>query len=342
MFESSKGTIVIYVPHTTLGDNIILFEILAKLFRGYSSYRFILFINHSFVELYLGQFEDSDLELKRLYFNPWRFSGIGILGESWRKLNLISAYFRIFLAIFPRFKNVTLLGPDWMIAPESGLNLVNPHFRKLIPSVTNKDIKVLKETRSSGDSLGLDHRNHILNQLAAIGLPVEAKGEIQFKSGVGPEKVDEFIKNHRISLDNFIICFLGAGDESRDWTTAHKEELTKMSLRETQLVFIGSRERKELISLKNMLQLVSYSRLVVSNDTGWAHCAIAMGVPLVCISTIQNEKDDPYIKESSKVTVIRPKRLMPGCSIKCSKHYYHCISAVSLLSVIDVIHHQEI
>lgn len=337
MFKNRITKVIFVIPHITLGDNVILYALTERLVERYPELQFTFLIHYKFISLYRETRSIGKRKVIRTFLNPWKFNRNSKLGESWRRIVLGGILIRVVLETFPRFTRTLVLGPDWMTSPYDELDLFDSPYTRLISSNYVPSIQIRNSLRLSRSHLNMGHRQNILNQLQAIGFQVFECNEPLFRFPTPSSSTTYFLEELRTAPNEFILCFLGAGNLSRDWTTVNEDFLRKLANDNyCEIVFVNDAIRTKLGSLVNLFELISLARVVISNDTGWAHCAIEMKKPLICISTIGDERLDSYIRTSHDVDVIRPEKLLGNCSKKCTENYYHCVSTISIRKLAGV------
>ena len=337
MFKNQITKVIFVVPHITLGDNVILYALTERLMERYPDLQFTFFINYKFMSLYRKSSSIEKRKIKRTFLNPWKFNRNSKFGELWRKIILGGILIQVVLETFPRFTKTLVLGPDWMTSPYDGLDLFDSPYTRLISNRYVPSLQIRKSLRLSRIQLNMDHRQNILNQLQAIGFQASESNNPLFSFKTPSPSATSFLKESRTAPSEFILCFLGAGDLSRDWTTVNEDFLRKLASDNfCEIVFVNDAVKTRIGPLVNLFEMISLARLVISNDTGWAHCAIEMKKPLICISAIGDEKSDSYIRTSHNVDAIRPEKLLGNCSKKCTENYYHCVSTISTKKLVGV------
>lgn len=246
--------------------------------------------------------------------------------------------FRVTLSTYPNFKSTLVLGPDWMTSPLQELDLFDSPYTRLISRNFIPNSKTRGLLQHARRLQQLDHRHFLQGQLKSIGFEVSNRDGPLVRFPSQTSTVRNFLLDEGISDTPFILCFLGAGNMTRDWTTHNEYFLRKLASENFhKIIFVNLENKFKIGPLINFLELISMAKLVISNDTGWAHCAIEMQRPLMCISSIKEEMLDSYIKSSRKITVIRPDNLLGECKDLCTENFYHCISTISYLKVAETL-----
>jgi hypothetical protein len=181
----------------------------------------------------------------------------------------------------------------------------------------------------------LTHRDALEGYFQLLGYKLHSKEPlINFK--VQSKNVGDFLAKNLLKPHEFVLCFVDAGCNSRNWISSNISEL-RASLEELNLsvLFVDKDSEVMKFSFTEILEVVSLSKFALSNDTGWAHCVIEMKKPLLCFSSTVNEGLDLYIRETEFCRVVRPDALLEDCTTKCQKPYFHCISTISITQVRD-------
>lgn len=337
MSKNQITKVILVVPHITLGDNVILYALTERLIERYPELQFTFLINYKFISLYRESSSIKKRKIKKTFLNPWKFNRNSKFGESWRRIVLGGILIQVVLETFPRFTRTLVLGPDWMTSPYDELDLFDSPYTRLISNHYVPSVQIRKSLRLSRSHLNMDHRQNILNQLQAIGFQASECNKPLFRFPIPSSPTTYFLEELRTAPYEFILCFLGAGNLSRDWTTVNENFLRKLANdNHCEIVFVNDAVKTKIGPLVNLFELISLARVVISNDTGWAHCAIEMKKPLICISTMRDEKFDSYIRTSHNVDVIRPEKSLGNCREKCGENYYHCVSTISTKKLVGV------
>jgi ADP-heptose:LPS heptosyltransferase len=333
----SKGSIrkvIAVVPHITLGDNIIVLSLMENLVKSNPQIRFVFYINNGFTSLYRSVQSLDGSKIKNTRLNPWKYSNYHFIGNLWRKLITAWILCRITLTTFPNFNETLVIGPDWMTSSDQELDLFNSFYVRCLSRAFIPSLEVRKELKNARRLNNWDHRQFIRWQLLSVGLILETRDTPLVAFARQSPVVSNFLVRKGAIDSAYMLCFLGAGNQNRDWTTQNEGFLQKVANDNYQkIVFVDWEDRETLGPLVNYLELISLANLVVSNDTGWAHCAIELQRPLLCISAIKRPELDSYVKESDQTVVIRPDEMLDECDKFCVRNYYHCVSTISYQEV---------
>lgn len=338
MYKNKISCIIFIIPHVTLGDNMIILSLIEKFVRQNPQKRCVFFINNKFESLYRSMPVFEGHKIRKTVLNPWEYSNKPYLGIGWRRIITAWVLFRVTLSVFPNFRSTLVLGPDWMTSPTQDLDLFDSLYTRLISRAFIPNLQIREELQRDRRLQQWDHRYFLQGELKSIGFKVSRQDGPLIKFSSQTSEVRNFLLSEGVSDSPFILCFLGAGNESRDWTT-HNELFLRNLASENfhKIVFVGLANKAEIGSLLNFLELVSLAKLIITNDTGWAHCVIEMRRPLLCISSIKKQESDSYIKESREIAVIRPDNLLGECTELCTENFYHCISKISYSRVSEML-----
>jgi ADP-heptose:LPS heptosyltransferase len=336
MDKNSLKRIIVVIPHNTLGDNMIVLSLIENLVSANPQVQFVFFVNKNFTPLYRSIPSLHHCKIKVTRLNPWKYSSHPISGNWWRRSITAWNFLRVALATFPDFKSTLALGPDWMTSSTQDLDLFDSYFTRILSRSFIPSFACRKELKNMRRIDGLDHRQFLREELLSVGLELTRRVVPLIQFSRRSLEVRGFLEKKCVIDSQFILCFKGAGSESRDWTGQNVDFLQKITDEINQkIVIVTAEDREALGSLVNILELISMASLVISNDTGWAHCAIEMHRPLLCISAIKNSDLDSYVKKSLRNVVIRPDAMLEDCEDICVRNYYHCISTISHQRVIQ-------
>jgi ADP-heptose:LPS heptosyltransferase len=98
------------------------------------------------------------------------------------------------------------------------------------------------------------------------------------------------------------------------------------------------------LSLRETADIVSKSAMCLSNDSGIAHLAAALSIPVVVLSSHGKTMDGWHLHSPKryhpwgvKHEVIQPSEALSGCEIACTSSTPHCINQITNENVIDAI-----
>jgi hypothetical protein len=327
--DSKLSQLVLIVPHVTLGDSTIIFDSLRQILLQKNSFKVSLIVNERIASTYSNlPLSNHNVIVTRMNF--WKYSNGRILPKVWRLccyICLLPSILRI--NGLSLGSNVLFLGPDWITNSSNSTDLFSSIFtrmlsRKFIP-ISSKRSTLLELRRKET----ITHRDFIYAELSLIGVLKESLDRhISCPQKTPSMVVINFLRQRGVFGQEFLLCFLGAGDPARDWTSQNVETILGIAKSANlKTLFIGETEVQLFKDFSSIFEIISLSKVCLTNDTGWAHLVIAMTKPLVAISPIPNPLQDLYLQSSKLVKVVRPK-LSSESDVNLQPSVSHCISQI--------------
>ena len=164
-----------------------------------------------------------------------------------------------------------------------------------------------------------------------------------------------------LSKGNYAIIAPGSTQRKRNWPALNFSEVICRLRKKYEIYFLvtgGSNEEGLCKSVSNatdgaavsiagktqlieLMVLLKSSALVIGNDSGTGHLSGALGVPTIAISSFprscaQEHPNSPqrFRPMGPRVTVLQPDRPLSPCTGSCEYAEAHCISQVSVESVV--------
>jgi hypothetical protein len=335
---SELKQLVIIVPHATLGDTTIVLDCLRQILLKQNLFKVVLILNKNIASNF-SSIIFPDHIIIQTQINFWKYS----IGKHISKIWRVFCYLQLLLPIlrikgFSLRSNVLFLGPDWITNSRNSTDLFSSIFtrvfsRKFIPSASERSY--LMHTRRQEN---YSHRDFISEELRLISvLEMPLKKQVICQQINPSEAVVSFLKKRDIFGEEFLLCFLGAGAEARDWTGKKRKELLEIAnSANLKALFVGVTEVHQLSDFCDIFAIIGMSKICVSNDTGWAHLVIAMAKPLVAVSPVPNPLHDFYLQSSELVKVVRPAVLAQH-DVNSQLDEAQCISQIRKQDVADAV-----
>lgn len=194
------------------------------------------------------------------------------------------------------------------------------------------------------------------NLKLAASLGCETR-DIKFPLSLNQEakqEVSEFIQKNKLDTKQPLITFVPGGRwEKKRWPALSFSSLGDLLSQKLNagIIIAGSREEEGLVrkirgamktqstgatgfSLGSLKALLSRSDLVVTNDSGPMHIAVALGTPVVALfGPTDPQRTGPYTKNN---LVIQEKMNCMPCFRKvCSQNSFECMESISVLKVFE-------
>ncbi len=198
-----------------------------------------------------------------------------------------------------------------------------------------------QKVRQSASSVHLV--DYFLDMACAAGAK---RSKIEF--GLKPdmqsvEEVHKLLTSHHINADNYTVFVPGATVEAKRWPVENFAALADKVYEKYRcsIIAIGSESEKAIAeklktlakspvinfaggtNMQQLVALLAEAKIVVSNDTGPAHIAAALGAPMVLIFGLTNpSRVGPYGRNETVAAVEADKRgsqvesTNPACDIK--------------------------
>jgi ADP-heptose:LPS heptosyltransferase len=224
-----------------------------------------------------------------------------------------------------------------MNSNDSNLDLFDSRVTQCFTTRNIPNSREREHLKTERKNKNLSHREVLGGYFAMIGIEFDQdKPIMSFHRRTS--RVQTILLENDLVPNQFVLCFVDAGDASRNWISNHIEEIKLIfSHIGIKVLFIEKHSEISMGSLTDILELISISKFALTNDTGWAHCVIEMKKPLLVVSSTLNDNSDMYIRQTEVCKVLRPSRLLENCKTKCSEGEYHCISTVQLGELIEKI-----
>lgn len=316
------GVIVFVCPHKTLGDTVILADIISKITNDFPQLEFMLFADNS-LKVIWEKINPKNTKVRWTRIQVWPLVRNVGLSTLFRRIQILRLASLVFAHNFINLGRIIVIGPDWF--PILGSN--NDLFSSLLTRLFSKKFCPRIEERRKFQKMSLakntNHRESIAYQLSMIGLC--SKNVIH---------QSRTIQSRNLSSKNTILDILligGAGRANRDWVGKNgaqlKTWLNLKGLKKVDFLFMGVDSQ---FTLTQTLQIIQDAKVIITNDTGWAHVAISKNIPLICLSSTFHSCDDHYIPRLPGVTVIRPKKRVLPCTEKCEASSLHCMQQITI------------
>jgi heptosyltransferase-1 len=166
--------------------------------------------------------------------------------------------------------------------------------------------------------------NYYLTIIKELGA---SESETCFKLPIGHKDIDsinELLRVHNVDAKNYVVLIPGSTHDDKCWPVENFAQIAQRIHTEFGLSLVASGSASEkiiteklktvskvpivdfagLTSLGELVSLINGAQLVVSNDTGPGHIAVALGVPLVMIFGRANPaRVGPYKREQCIVAI---------------------------------------
>ncbi|WP_448809365.1 glycosyltransferase family 9 protein [Agromyces bauzanensis] len=251
------------------------------------------------------------------------------------------------LAILPRWDtDVGLNARAWVAGTGAPAIGHDPHA---IPGVTRKEARearVLANVVVDPDARRHEVR-HLEALLTVLGLPATVPRSFAV----------DFFGDRPRSADGPIVLHTASIEPKRQWPGDRWRELIGRLLEETdrRIVVIGSAADEPAIAevvsgfpdrvsaaagtipLRELPGFLAGAAAFIGNDSGPAHIAASLGVPVVVVSPhpvngdpTHRNSPDRFRPWGDNVLVARPARAIPPCSDACVSSVPHCIVEVTV------------
>lgn len=205
------------------------------------------------------------------------------------------------------------------------------------------------------------YQHEVLRYLEVVSLVGATTSHIVPKINVTEKDLNEAKKMIKKIKKKFIILHPGARDARRRWDIKNFAYVAnKLLLRNFQIIITGVKEEKNIIevlkkniktpvldlsgklSLNGLTGLLSLSSLVISNDTGPAHLAEAVGAKTITIFWGPNLVNWPPLTRENQRPLASWKIICPKCGQNCAVGYPfdkrndNCLHDVSFVNEVSV------
>ncbi len=265
---------------------------------------------------------------------------------------ILNVYFKLFLKF--RREIDLLIGPDWLLTKDSDQFVKNILYKKanIRGGYADRYLKIYSEKYIANT-----HQvPRMLSILEMLGL---STSNFEPQCWLLPESshFSKMKKSKLVSSKKQIVISLGAGHSRRNWpaeafqkvisdvhTTLPDIEFLVIgphSLVSPDLcdVFAGLARTQELIGrtdLHSAAELISNSKLVIVNDSGFAHLAASLKVPTLVISAHPLDADPWHIHSPNRYhpwgneyIELQPLHLLSPCAGSCQSPEPHCIKTIA-------------
>lgn len=342
--------IVALINWENMGDFVLFTSVIREIRMNFPNSKLIV----------IAQKENKELAANCPYVDQW----IWIKGHRKPKLGMahgtqttywmkfISTY--LSLLVHGQKRIDLLLGPDWLLVESTSQfyrNLLfkkgNPRFAHLVATADRNCDKFLDESHQV---------TRMLSVLKMFDLRVTSDDIENWIAPVHSEYPNPRLKNGVVRPLRILIS-LGAGQRRRNWPSESFQQLilglvarypdclidvlgpSSLLTFENEQIFPDSRNVRNLIGkmdLSEIVNLMSYSDLIVSNDSGLAHIAASVKLRCVVISA-HPLNGDPWHLHSpkryhpwkTKFRVIQPLTTLDDCVGSCCSQESHCIKSIT-------------
>jgi ADP-heptose:LPS heptosyltransferase len=166
-------------------------------------------------------------------------------------------------------------------------------------------------------------------------------------------RIPKLFSNGYLNGDDYITVAPLPSDIKRSWGINNFKELFNELTKSYKVVLLGSRTDKMildnisesnqniintagLLNIYEVPSVISRSRLFIGNDSGLAHIALKLNVPMIAFIGGGNYgKFFPYNEENPKIIYLYDDMDCFGCEWKCIYEERLCLINVSLSTVLD-------
>ncbi|MDD5135403.1 MAG: lipopolysaccharide heptosyltransferase II [Phycisphaerae bacterium] len=225
------------------------------------------------------------------------------------------------------------------------------------PAKTQEFTKPFYTDRIAASQQSVNVVDYFIDMVCSAGAK---RGDVRF--GLEPQKqaVDEsgkILSDNKIDKDNYAVLVPGATVEAKRWPVENFAGLANKVSEKYQygIVLSGVESEKEIAeklkslasvpvvnlaggtNIGQLVALLSQAKFVVSNDTGPAHIAAALGVPIALVFGLTNpNRVGPYDRPQTVAAVEIDKR---GSEVE-STNPAHDIKNVTVETVLEIISKQ--
>ena len=215
------------------------------------------------------------------------------------------------------------------------------------------------------DDLAIRHETEsALQFLSCLQLPVQDDSYEIWTDEADERRVNELFDQEKIDPKAVnIVVNLSTSESNRDWPVENYASVCRELARkyEASFILIGAGEAARQYSSEFCLELpethdltgkttvrqtylvLKRSGLYLGGDTGPLHLAVAAGCQGVGIYASPQDNTDPpsnpsiwFAPRGCGIRIVQPGHLLPGCRIKCTRPYAHCIKQVPAGEVLKV------
>jgi len=215
------------------------------------------------------------------------------------------------------------------------------------------------------DDLAIRHEaESALQFLSCLQLPVQDDSYEIWTDEADERRVNELFAREKIDPKAVnIVVNLSTSESNRDWPVENYASVCRELARkyEASFILIGAGEAARQYSSEFCLELpethdltgkttvrqtylvLKRSGLYLGGDTGPLHLAVAAGCQGVGIYASPQDNTDPpsnpsiwFAPRGCGIRIVQPGHLLPGCRIKCTRPYAHCIKQVPAGEVLKV------
>lgn len=215
------------------------------------------------------------------------------------------------------------------------------------------------------DDLAIRHEaESALQFLSCLQLPVQDDSYEIWTDEADERRVNELFDQEKIDPKAVnIVVNLSTSESNRDWPVENYASVCRELARkyEASFILIGAGEAARQYSSEFCLELpethdltgkttvrqtylvLKRSGLYLGGDTGPLHLAVAAGCQGVGIYASPQDNTDPpsnpsiwFAPRGCGIRIVQPGHLLPGCRIKCTRPYAHCIKQVPAGEVLKV------
>jgi ADP-heptose:LPS heptosyltransferase len=274
----------------------------------------------------------------------------GIQTTYWMKF--VSTYF--LLLVHGQKRIDLLLGPDWLLVESTSQFYSNLLFKK-----GNPRFEHLVATAERNRENFLDESHQVTRMLSVLKMFSLRVTSDEIENWITPEISDHskpLLKSGLVRPKRILIS-LGAGQKRRNWPSESFHQLIlgliarypdclidvlgpkSLMTFENDQAFPNSKSVRNLIGkmdLSQIVNLMNFSDLIVSNDSGLAHIAASVKLPCVVVSAHPLDGDPWHLHSpkryhpwKTRFRVIQPLKSLDGCLGSCRSRESHCIKSIS-------------
>jgi heptosyltransferase I len=336
---------ILIIKPSALGDIILALPALSALRRSFPNARISWFVRSEYAELLRGH---PDLNEVILFDRR-------LLGKSWYSPRAFGELLRLTRRL--RKERFDLVF-DFQGLFRTGFITLVTGCKKRFGMAGAREFAHLFYTHKIRQDYTCVHLvDYYLQMVGAAGVQ---KGKVEFKlpeDAEAVEAVKKKLSEYDVNRDKYVVIIPGAARPEKLWPIERFAQLAdKISSRfGTSIVATGSQGEREYIetikaaakstivnlagqtSLRELTALLKGAMLVVSNDTGPGHIAVALGVPMVMIFGPTNPaRLQPYNRPES-IVATEPKAM--GMKIDSFDPRYN-ISHITVEQVFDAVCYQ--
>lgn len=256
------------------------------------------------------------------------------------------------LVVLPRFEadaGVNLRA--WALGTGAPIAGHDPANLRFVTRSEGREGSLLDVCTGSADRT-VHEMTHLAELLRTLGLP----------SAIPENAGQEFFGVSRSVIDPHVVVHASAARGHREWPTDRWRQLIEaLRIREPDLTFslVGGPEdgprHADIVSgmsgkvrsligsvnLRDLPALMARSRAFIGSDSGPAHIAASVGLPVVVVSPhpvlgdpSHSNSPTRYRPWSQVAKVVQPQVALPPCTLSCEASRPHCITQVTVDEVV--------